>query len=61
MSKKTAQEYFHSHCIPCNEPANINRMIFDCGKMGCHIQKHVCGMLLTDDEIKTYEKNRWGK
>lgn len=61
MAKKAPREYFYDCCISCNEPANINRMIFDCGKMGCHIQKHVCGMLLTDDEIKTYEKNRWGK
>ena len=58
MAKKIPREYFYDCCMSCLELATINRNIFDCGKLQCPTQKHVCGMMLTDEEVKAYKRSR---
>jgi len=58
MAKKTPREYFYDRCMSCHEPAMINRHAFDCGKLQCPIQKHVCGMMLSAEEVKAYKQSR---
>jgi hypothetical protein len=63
MSGKVSQNsYFHSFCIGCAQPVNITKQgFFDCGKLECPTQKHTIGLMLTADEIETFERNRLGK
>jgi len=56
MTKKTVNQF--PNCLTCKEDAIINRNIFDCGKLHCPTQKHVCGMMLSEDEVKAYKQSR---
>ena len=56
------ENYFLNWCVPCSEPTTITKQgYFDCGKLECSAQKHVCGIALKPDEIGLYERNRFKK